>query len=75
MFDKVADILDKYTKIKREDIKPGSLLIDDLGLNSISYFSIVLDLEETFDIEIADDAASGMKTVGDLVNYIEKLKT
>lgn len=74
MFDKIVDILDKYTKVSREDIKPESLLVDDLGLNSISYFSIVLDMEETLDIEIPDDAASGMKTVGDLVSYIEKLK-
>lgn len=74
MFDKIVDILDKYTKVRREDIKPGSLLVDDLGLNSISYFSIVLDMEETLEIEIPDDAASGMKTVGDLVSYIEKLK-
>jgi len=74
MFDKTVEILDKYTKVKRADIKPESLLIEDLGLNSISYFSIVLDLEEAFDIEIPDDAASGIKTVGDLVACIERLK-
>ena len=74
MLEKVIDVLDGYTEVSRENIKPESLLVEDLGLNSVSYFSIVFDLEDAFGVEISDDAAIGIKTVGDLVKYMESAK-
>ena len=74
MFDKVVDVLKNYTEVGKADIKPESLLVEDLGLNSVSYFSIVFDLEDAFGVEISDDAAIGIKTVGDLVKYMESAK-
>ena len=74
MFDKVVDVLKNYTEVSAADIRPGSLLVEDLGLNSVSYFSIVFDLEDAFGVEISDDAAVGIKTVGDLVAYMENTK-
>ena len=74
MFDKVVDVLKNYTEVRKEDIRPESLLVEDLGLNSVSYFSIVFDLEDAFGVEISDDAAIGIKTVGDLVKYMENAK-
>ena len=56
MFDKVTEILDGYTEVRKEEMTPDMLLVDDLGLNSVSYFAIVFDLEDAFDIEIPDDA-------------------
>ena len=72
MFEKTVDILKNYTEVATSEIRPESLLVEDLGLNSVSYFSIVFDLEEAFGIEIPDDAISGIRTVGDMVAYLER---
>lgn len=71
MFDKVIEILDGYTEVRKEEMTPDMLLVDDLGLNSVSYFAIVFDLEDAFDIEIPDDAVKTIKTIRDLVEFIE----
>ncbi|MBQ1402959.1 MAG: acyl carrier protein [Oscillospiraceae bacterium] len=71
MFDKVTEILDGYTEVRKEEMTPDMLLVDDLGLNSVSYFAIVFDLEDAFDIEIPDDAVKTIKTIRDLVEFIE----
>ena len=72
MFEKTVDILKNYTEVATSEIRPESHLVEDLGLNSVSYFSIVFDLEEAFGIEIPDDAISGIRTVGDMVAYLER---
>ncbi len=72
MFDKVTEILEGYTEIGKDKMRPDMLLVDDLGLNSVSYFAIVFDLEETFDIEIPDDAVNTIRTIQDLVVFIEE---
>ena len=74
MFDKVVDVLKNYTEVSAADIRPESLLVEDLGLNSVSYFSIMFDLEDAFGVEISDEDAIGIKTVGDLVSYMEGAK-
>ncbi|MBO6092154.1 MAG: acyl carrier protein [Oscillospiraceae bacterium] len=71
MFDKVIEILEGYTEVKKEEMTPDMVLVDDLGLNSVSYFAIVFDLEDAFDIEIPDDAVKTIKTIRDLVEFIE----
>lgn len=70
MLEKVIDILDGYTEVARADIKPESLLVEDLGLNSVSYFSIVFDLEEALGVELPDENPPKLKTVQDLVDYL-----
>ena len=72
MLEKVIDILDGYTEVNRADIKADSLLVEDLGLNSVSYFSIVFDLEEALGVELPEDDTPKLRTVGDLVAYLEK---
>ena len=71
MFDKVTEILDGYTEVRKEEMTPDMLLVDDRGLNSVSYFAIVFDLEDALDIEIPDDAVKTIKTIRDLVEFIE----
>lgn len=73
MFEKVVNVLKNYTEVAEADIRPESLLVEDLGLNSVSYFSIVFDLEEALGVEISDDAAAGIRTVGDMVEYLENV--
>ena len=68
MLDKVKEILSKYTE---EKITAESTFADDLMLTSLDVISIIVDIEDEFDIEISDEDVLGMITVGDLVQYLE----
>ena len=74
MLETVIDVLNGYTEADRSAITRDSLLVEDLGLNSVSYFSIIFDLEEALGIELPDDDTPKLKTVGDLVDYLESLE-
>ena len=74
MLETVIDVLNGYTEADRSAITRDSLLVEDLGLNSVSYFSILFDLEEALGIELPDDDTPKLKTVGDLVDYLENLE-
>ncbi len=69
MFNKVTEILSKYTE--KEEITNESTFADDLLLTSLDVISIIGEIEDEFDIEITDDDVLKMITVGDLVEYIE----
>ncbi len=70
----VAAIIAKELNKKAEDIKMETRLVEDLGADSLDAVEIMFALEEKFGLEIDDEAALQMKTVGDLVNYIEAHK-
>lgn len=55
-----------------EQITPGMSLREDLGTDSLDDVDIVLELEDTFDIAIADEEAERWKTVGDVIEFMEK---
>lgn len=74
MLEKVIDVLETYTEVSRENIKPESLLAEDLGLNSVSYFAILFDLEEALGVQIPEDASPDVKTVADLAAYLESIR-
>ncbi len=71
VLEKVAEIIAKELNAKKESIKMETRLVEDLGADSLDAVEIMFALEEEFGIEIDDDAASTIKTVGDLVKYIE----
>ncbi len=72
VFKKIVDILGKYSKteIKMENISMETSILDDLKINSARLVDIVLDFEDVFDIEVDDDDADNVITVGDGVNLI-----
>ena len=70
MFDKVKEILSKYTEA--ESITEDVSLTQDLMLTSLEVVSLVGDFEDVFDIEIADEEIMKMKTVGDILEYLKK---
>lgn len=70
MFDKVKEILSKYTEA--ESITEDVSLTQDLMLTSLEVVSMVGDFEDFFDIEIADEEIMKMKTVGDILEYLKK---
>lgn len=72
VFKKIVDILSQYSKteIKVEDISMETSILDDLKINSARLVDIVLDFEDVFNIEVDDDDADSVATVGDGVKLI-----
>jgi len=70
--EKVKDIISEQLGVKKEEIKPESSFIDDLGADSLDTVEVVMALEEEFGIEIPDEDAEKITTVGDAVKYIEE---
>ncbi len=55
-----------------EDIKPESRLVDDLGLDSLDAVTLAVDLESYFEIEVPDEEFERLKTVADVVRYVDE---
>ena len=72
MFEKTVDILKEYVEDVDEEITRESALVDDLGLSSLEVISIVADFEDEFDIESPDRIIPTLRTVGDIVDYLEE---
>lgn len=68
---KVSKIVADQLSVDAGEVKPESNFQNDLGADSLDTVELVMALEETFDIEIPDEAAEGIATVGDAVKYIE----
>ena len=74
VFEKVQKIIAEGLNISLDKITMDTHLVDDLGADSLDAVELIMALEDEFDIEIADDAAQSIKTVQDIVSYIESLK-
>jgi len=69
--DKVKEIISEQLGVKKDEIKPESSFIDDLGADSLDTVEVVMALEEEFGIEIPDEDAEKITTVGEATKYIE----
>ncbi len=72
VFEDVQAIIAKNLSIDKEKVTLTANLADDLGADSLDAVEIIMDLEDRFNISIADEATENIKTVQDLVDYIEK---
>ena len=70
--DRVKNIVVKHLGVDADKVKPEASFIDDLGADSLDTVELVMAFEEEFGIEIPDDAAETIQTVGDAVRFIEK---
>tara|TARA_B100001029_G_C15012967_1_gene425414 strand:- start:1024 stop:1266 length:243 start_codon:yes stop_codon:yes gene_type:complete len=73
-FQKVRSIVSEQLSVESEEVKTDSNFQNDLGADSLDTVELVMALEEAFDIEIPDEAAEGITTVGDAVKFIEEKK-
>ena len=73
MFDKLADIITNYVEVKREDIKPESRFMEDLGFTSFDFMSMLGEIEDELDVEIEQEKAADIRTVGEAAAYLETL--
>ena len=71
VLDKMKDILVEQLECNPEDITMESLLVDDLGADSLDAIDIVMSVEDTCKVEVPDEIIEKIETVGDIVNYIE----
>ena len=73
MFEKLADIIINYVEVKKEDIKPESRFMEDLGFTSFDFMSMLGEIEDELDVEIVQEEAADIRTVQEAVDYLEKL--
>ncbi len=71
-FEKVKGIVVDQLDVDADKVKPEASFANDLGADSLDTVELVMALEEEFDIEIPDEAAEKIDTVGKAVNYIEE---
>lgn len=73
----MADVIERVSKIivdrlgvDSAEVKPEASFKEDLGADSLDVVELVMELEDEFDLEISDEDAEKITTVGDVVNYI-----
>lgn len=75
MFEQIKLIIAEQLSAEPDKITPETSIIDDLGADSLDVVELVMALEEKFGIEIPDEDAEKINTVGDIVSYVEANKS
>ena len=70
-FEKVRDIVVEQLGVEADEVQIESTFIDDLGADSLDIVELIMAFEEEFNIEIPDESAEKIKTVEDVVKYID----
>lgn len=73
MFEKLANIIVDYVEVNKEDIKPESRFMEDLGFTSFDFMSMLGEIEDELDVEIDQEKAADIRTVGEAAEYLESL--
>ena len=73
MFDKLTDLITNYVEVKKEDIKPESRFMEDLGFRSFDFMSMLGEIEDELDVEVNPEEAANIRTVQEAVAYLEKI--
>lgn len=70
-FEKLQEIIADVLNVQKEEITPETTFVDDLGADSLDIFQIIMGIEEEFDIEIPNEEAEKIVSVGDAVEAIK----
>ena len=70
--EKVTEIIVEQLGVKPEEVTPEASFVDDLGADSLDTVELVMAFEEEFGVEIPDEDAEKIQTVGDAVKYIDE---
>ena len=73
MLEQLKVIIVNYVEVKKEDIKPESRFIEDLGFTSFDFMSMLGEIEDVMDVEIDQEQVVDIRTVQEAVDYLEKL--
>ncbi len=71
IFEKLKSLIIDQMGVPESSITLDASFEEDLGADSLDTFELIMGLEEAFDIEIPEEDLEGMKTVGDVVNYLQ----
>lgn len=71
VFDKIKKLIADQLDADEENIKMESSITEDLHADSLDVVDLIMEIESAFDIEIPDSDVENIKTVGDIVNYVE----
>ena len=69
--DKVIDIIVDKLGVDRSEVTPEAVFVDDLGADSLDLVELIMAMEEEFGFEIADEEAEKMRTVQDVISFIQ----
>jgi acyl carrier protein len=70
--EKVKDIIERELGVEREKLVDGASFIDDLGADSLDIVELVMEFEKEFNIDIPDEEAEKLRTVGDAIGYLNE---
>ena len=73
MFEELVEIIVNYVEVKKEDIKPESRFMEDLGFTSFDFMSMLGEVEDTLDVEIDQEKAANIRTVQEAADYLAEL--
>ena len=73
VFEKIRTILADQLDVEQESITTETDIAADLGADSLDVVEMMMSIEDEFDVEIPDEEIENIKTVGDVVNYIQSL--
>ena len=73
MFGELVEVICNYVEVEPEAVKPESRFMEDLGFTSFDFMSMLGELEDRFDVEVEEQEAAQLRTVGEAVEYLEKL--
>ena len=71
MLDKIREIVVEQLGVDAEQVVPEAIFVEDLGADSLDTVELIMAFEEEFDVEIPDTDAEKIKTVQDVIDYIE----
>ncbi|SDE59927.1 acyl carrier protein [Auraticoccus monumenti] len=71
---KLAEIVNQVAGVSADDVQLDKSFTDDLDVDSLSMVEIIVAVEDEFDVEVPDEEAKNLRTVGDAVAYIERTR-
>ncbi len=72
VYETVAGMIAKQLKMDVKDVTPDKRLVEDLKADSANVMVLIMDLEDAFNMTVDDTAINTLRTVGDVVKYIEE---
>lgn len=72
VFDKIKELIVEQLGVEEDAVTPEANIQDDLGADSLDVVDLIQTIEDEYDLSIPDEAVEEIKTVNDIVNYVEK---
>ncbi len=72
VFDKIKELIVEQLGVEEDTVTPEANIQEDLGADSLDIVDLIQTIEDEYDLSIPDEAVEEIKTVNDIVNYIEK---